>query len=59
MIRGRTNGLVAAGMAAMVIGLVMHQWTGGNYWHFTGGFLLGLAVVLLIGSFWKFCRSPR
>lgn len=53
MMRRKAGALVAFGMAFLVVGLVLRQWPGGNYWHFGSGFLLGLAVVLVIGGVLK------
>ena len=58
--RSKASVFVPLGMGALVVGLVLRQWNGGNYWHFAAGFLLGLAIVLMIGGFVKRSRGvPR
>jgi len=48
--RRKGSVFIALGMAGLVVSLVLRQWHGGNYWHFAGGFLLGLAISLMIGG---------
>jgi hypothetical protein len=38
------------GLVAFVIGSGLRLWGQGNYAHFAAGFLIGIAIVLLIGG---------
>ena len=49
----KASAFIPAGMGALVAGIAIGQWNGGNYWHFAGGFLIGFSIVLLIGGLVK------
>lgn len=50
MIRHKMNPFTQVGLVAFVIGSGLRLWAQGNYAHFAAGFLIGMAIVLLIGS---------
>jgi tetrahydromethanopterin S-methyltransferase subunit B len=40
-------------------GLILHNWTHGNYTNFASGFLIGISLVFLIASVLSRSRSLR
>jgi len=48
--RSRMNLSTQIGLVAFVIGSGLRLWGQGNYAHFAAGFLIGIAIVLLIGG---------
>jgi hypothetical protein len=57
MHRRKASVFIPLAMGMLVISIVLRQWNGGNYWHFAGGVLLGLAIVLMIGGLLKQKRN--
>ena len=57
MVRRKASVFIPLGMGALVVGIVLRQWHGGNYWHFASGFLMGLAIALMIGGLVKWSRG--
>ncbi len=48
MIRRKSSLFTAVGSLALSAGIGLQLWTHGNLAHFTGGFLLGVSIALLI-----------
>jgi hypothetical protein len=50
----RSNFFNLGGTGALVLGVCLQHWLHGHYGHFTGGFLLGVSIALLM-----LARPPR
>jgi hypothetical protein len=46
--RYKSSLFTAMGSLALAAGICIQLWMPGNYAHFTGGFLLGMSIALLI-----------
>ncbi|MGO9086897.1 MAG: hypothetical protein ACLQBK_16870 [Candidatus Sulfotelmatobacter sp.] len=57
MIRRKVSPFIPVGLLMLSAGLLLHNWTHGNYWHFAGGFLLGAGIVLIIGGTFRQSRG--
>jgi len=52
-VQHRIGNLTRMGLAALVVGLLIRLFSHASYSEFTAGFLIGLAIVLMIGGMMK------
>lgn len=57
MFRSKRTYYTARGLLALALGLTLRQWMHSNAVNFLGGFLLGVAIALMIGGLAKQSRG--